>query len=193
MADDKPDFDALMCRIKDGDRQAFATLVQSAQIPLRSFLALRLMSLDHLDDVEQATWVTCYQNRAKYIPGGNALAWIMGIARNLARQHLRQIYRHQHQDDEVLAVLFEESLGNTAPQVEPDTAVIQREVREQVQDCLSGLAPASRQLIVARYFADKSVSEIAEDLGRSANWVSVTLMRVRKSLSACLERKGVRT
>lgn len=193
MLDNKPDFDALMCRVKDGDRQAFATLVQAAQIPLRSFLALRLASLDHLDDVEQATWVTCHQNRAKYRPGNNALAWIMGIARNLARQHLRQTYRHQHHDDQVLAALFEESLGETTPQVEPDTAFIQREVQEQVQDCLADLAPTSRNLIMARYFADKSVTEIADEVGRTANWVSVSLMRIRKSLSACLARKGIQT
>ena len=65
-----------MCAVQDGD-----DLIMSSQ-----FLALRLRHLEHLDEVEQATWVTCYQPE-QYRPGSRFVPWLLGIAQYCAQPH----------------------------------------------------------------------------------------------------------
>lgn len=183
--------DTLMCAVQDGDQDAFRDLVAAAQVPLRSFLALRLVHLEHLDEVEQATWVTCYQKRDVYRPGSRFLPWVMGIAKNLAAQHMRQVYRHRQHDDEIMDLLLDEEANSES--LDPDTAMLRRETTGLVQDCVKKLAPMARRLVEARYFQEKSVAEIAETEGRTGNWVSVNLMRIRQNLGNCLKAQGLDT
>ena len=183
--------DKLMCAVQAGDREAFVALIEASQVALRSFLALRLRQLEHLDDIEQNTWVTCFQRKDSYQGGSRFIPWLLGIAHNLARSHMRQVYRHRQPDMDVLDLLTEDSAGNQADFGEPANHVIRHETSQQVRTCVDALAPTGRRLVKARYFEGISVADIASKEGRDPNWVSVTLMRCRKALGKCLSEHGV--
>ena len=102
---------------------------------------------------------------------------------------MRQVYRHRQHDDEIMEILLDD--GGDPAEHEPPTAVIRQETSDQVRSCVDNLAPAARRLVTARYFDGQSVADIAADIGRSPNWVSVNLMRCRQTLGKCLRAQGV--
>ena len=59
-----------------------------------------------------------------------------------------------------------------------------------LEECLEGLAPAARKLVEERYARGLSNEELAVLMGRTAEWVRVTLFRVRRQLRECIEAKS---
>lgn len=61
--------------------------------------------------------------------------------------------------------------------------------REALLHCLGRLPDRWRRIVRLRYWMRYSVKRIAEELGRSANTVSVTLSRARIRLADCVGRR----
>lgn len=173
-----------------GDKEAYADVVRLTQPALRSFLALRLLDLELLEEVEQAVYVQAYLSLERYEPRGTFVSWLCGFGRNLAAAQLRQRYRHRA-DDGLLALLVDDALTDPKEALEVADGRLQQQ--DLIRSCLSELAPEARGLIEARYFNEQEVADIAAERGRSRNWVSVNLMRIRRSLRSCLQNKGVVT
>jgi RNA polymerase sigma-70 factor (ECF subfamily) len=60
-----------------------------------------------------------------------------------------------------------------------------------LRQCLELLSQRDQQLIRKRYEPGMSVARLAEDIGRTANSLSKSLGRIRRTLLECIERKRV--
>jgi RNA polymerase sigma-70 factor (ECF subfamily) len=58
-----------------------------------------------------------------------------------------------------------------------------------LRNCLSKVPKAGRELIYQRYFEELTPGEIAGRLGQSSNQVRQALLRLRRVLLACMERR----
>ena len=58
-----------------------------------------------------------------------------------------------------------------------------------MKSCVEKMATEQQELIRERYFAERSVKEIAGILDRSAARVSMTLTRIRRALMKCMEQR----
>lgn len=182
------DLDRLVLHAQGGDHEAFVALVEATEHDLRVLVSCYATSLAMVDEVMQGTYVTAFEKLTTYEARGTLKAWLGGIARNLIRRELDTRRRSQALDGEVLDQVLAQAVHERIEH--EDDAVPTRELAT-LRRCLDQLAPEARRLIDERYVADKPVNEIARLLQRSANWVAVSLFRVRKTLHLCLARDGV--
>jgi RNA polymerase sigma-70 factor (ECF subfamily) len=182
------DLDRLALRAQGGDHEAFVALVEASEHDLRVLVSCYATSLAMVDEVMQGTYVIAFEKLATYEARGTLKAWLGGIARNLVRRELDTRRRSHALDGEVLDQVLARAAHERIER--EDDSLPERELAT-LRRCLDELAPEARRLIDERYVADKPVNEIARLLQRSANWVAVSLFRVRKTLHLCLSRGGV--
>jgi len=181
--------DRLARRIQGGDHQAFLELVEASERELRIVITLYACDLAMVDEVLQATYVTAFENIARYQPRGTLRAWLKGIARNLLYQELAARSRMHGVEGDLLEELL---VASGRRQLDADPADDQAEVRLRgLQECLLELSPEATRLIRSRYYENRPLDEIAGVFARSRSWVAVTLFRIRKTLLACLRQRGV--
>ncbi|MGB6221399.1 sigma-70 family RNA polymerase sigma factor [Haloferula sp.] len=132
------------------------------------------------DDVIQETNLVLWRKASDYDPAQPFLPWAFGIAFNQIRAARRDSARDRHVfDDELVEILAAEA--HQAPG--------ELEMSEALESCLAKLPPKQRQLILDRYQPGASVQEIAASLSKSPTALSLTLLRIRKSLELCIERQ----
>jgi RNA polymerase sigma-70 factor (ECF subfamily) len=96
----------------------------------------------------------------------------------LAYLKKRQRDRHTYFDETVLA-----GAGHCR-QVRLDSRI------DTLRHCLARLSSEQRRMITTRYAPGGSVQKIAEQTGRPAGSVRVTLHRIRTLLLTCMERSS---
>jgi RNA polymerase sigma factor (sigma-70 family) len=83
----------LMRRSQQGDKQAYAVLLEQTGRWLARFFAQKI-SADAVDDLVQDTLISLHKKRASYDPARPFLPWLAAIARYRWVDRLRQTYRH---------------------------------------------------------------------------------------------------
>jgi RNA polymerase sigma-70 factor (ECF subfamily) len=61
--------------------------------------------------------------------------------------------------------------------------------REMLRPCLNMLTPVNRELIERRYYRAMSVAHVADAVDRSVSAVKVALLRIRRMLADCVEKR----
>jgi RNA polymerase sigma factor (sigma-70 family) len=117
---------------------------------VRSYLH-RLVGPDDADDVLQRVFYEVWRHNSRYDPSRSLAAWVLGIARKRAIDHLR---RRRH-----IAVPLDD-LENVAG--EDGRELAERYARaHEVRDALNRLPYEQREVLVLAYFGRFTQSEIA--------------------------------
>jgi RNA polymerase sigma-70 factor (ECF subfamily) len=61
--------------------------------------------------------------------------------------------------------------------------------RNALQECIKALPEKSRRLIRAAYADDRTIREVADDVGQSATAFYKTLNRIREKLRQCVQQR----
>ena len=64
-----------------------------------------------------------------------------------------------------------------------------RSISRALENCLGELSESNRRLILARYAPGASVQDLAAERKQTPTALSLALMRIRKALETCIERK----
>jgi RNA polymerase sigma factor (sigma-70 family) len=72
---------------------------------------------------------------------------------------------------------------------DPTRPAVRDEEIAAIKDCLAGLEPDDREVLVRHYFEDKPYAEIAEELRVRAGTVRVKAHRALRSMKKCFEAK----
>ncbi|HET6424033.1 MAG TPA: RNA polymerase sigma factor [Planctomycetaceae bacterium] len=170
----------LIARMQSGDRDAFAALVDHHQRPVYGFLRARLTRSDDADDMLQEVFIRFFESRARFDTSALVRPWLLGIARNLLREHVRDIRRRRE-------------VGWTELCLELETVCPIAHVADDklawLPDCLVELGPSAREAIELHYRRGQRLLEIAERLHRSEGAVKLLLHRARQALRDCLHFK----
>ena len=133
---------------------------------------------DVLQECNLVLWRKCGEFRE----GSEFIPWAFGIARFQVMAHLRDAKRKQARFvDADLVELLHEEVEAQAGQFE--------EMRAALRQCVSKLAPSSRDLVESRYFRKLAIQVIADETERNLSAVKVALLRVRQALRECIERQ----
>ncbi len=172
----------LVRRVQAGDLEAFAPLVRRHLAELRSFVCLRLPVPHLADEVTHETFVFAFREIARFDADKPLRPWLRAIAWNLVRSELLRFGREQANlsrfEQTQIAALTRDSE--------------QRALRDEaifLEECLSRLPENVRRLVEERYRLGRTNEELATVFERSAEWVRVTLFRVRRQLRDCIETK----
>ena len=116
-------------------------------------------------------------------------SYICRITRNISlnRYHANKAQKRNSSYD----LALEELEGCLAGDSSVEDEILAKELEREVNNFLSGMKKTDRIIFVRRYWFLESISEIAESMGWSSNYVTVHLHRSRKRLEKDLKGKGL--
>ena len=177
--------DSAFAKARTGDRDAFADWMGSVELPIRLSLRRFVQAVD-VEGVVQETLLRMWllsQDRDRVLEGENAsLRFAIGVARNLARAEARRLGRER--------LLPPEDLPE--PTVDPEPTA-DPGLRRAILDCVNKLAAKPLEALRARMLlgAQASDREIAKMTRMTLNTFLQNIVRARKQVAQCLERKGI--
>lgn len=181
----------LMLRVKDGDTEAFATLVEIHQHRVVGTVAKMLGDDSEAEDVAQQVFVRVWRSAARYEPTAKFTTWLYTILRNLVFNELRRRKRHpvtsldqpRHDHDDERPRDTEDTRGKT-----PDTTLLDDEMMDAIQRAIDELPEAQRLAVIMRRYDETPYEEIAEVLELTVPSVKSLLFRARTALRERLQQ-----
>ncbi|HTN75617.1 MAG TPA: RNA polymerase sigma factor [Pirellulaceae bacterium] len=170
----------LMEAAQRGDKAAFSTIVQQHQGAVYGYFCARLIESTDAEDLCQEVFLRCYLGREKFQRAIAVRPWLLGIARNLIREHVRRKHRRREVAWTELCLEIE-TLGAGDDQHD--------EVLSHLPLCLESLGKSAREALQLRYHARMKLQEIGKKLCRSEGAVKLLMFRARQALKNCLDRK----
>ena len=172
----------LIARVRGGEADAFAPLVQRHLTAVRAFVAMKLPVAHLADEITHESFVFAFRNLDALNSTDSFRAWLRAIAWNLVRKELLRFAREQANLSRLEQAQLTDLAASPAPGAGSDEAVF-------LEECLASLPDTSRHLVQERYRRGLSNDELAAALGRTAEWVRVTLFRIRAQLRDCITGK----
>ncbi len=164
-----------------GDRLAFAQIIERHQGAIYGYLRSRLFEPADAEDMCQEVFLRSYTARARFDSGEMVRPWLIGIARNLLREHARRTRRRRE-------VAWTELCLDLESLVVAETWT-EEDVLAQLPGCLDALGQSAREAIDLHYQNNLRLSEIAARQRRSEGAVKLLLFRARQALKNCLRSK----
>ncbi|HUG61412.1 MAG TPA: sigma-70 family RNA polymerase sigma factor [Methylomirabilota bacterium] len=174
------DLEALLGRVAQGDRRAFASLYAATSSKLFG-IVLRIIGDRALaEDILQEAFVKVWRNASRYeAASGRPVTWMAAIARNTAIDAVRQRQAHQsrHRDtgDDALA-----EIADPGGSVHPTD-------REALRTCLGRLEEEQRACVLLAYRDGYSREELADRFSRPVGTIKTWLHRGLARLRECLD------
>lgn len=181
----RSDSDCLVA-IASGDERCFAEIVARYQDRIVNLVFRFLRDWDLALDVAQEAFLRILQRSTTFRPDGNARSWILAVAVNLARDHLRT---RKHR---ILSIQRPEDLERPVGRSHAATPVevLQREeLKAQVWCVIGELAEEPRTLLLLRDFEGLSYEELTEVLGCELGTVKSRLHRARRQFAELFARR----
>jgi RNA polymerase sigma-70 factor (ECF subfamily) len=172
---------AIVAAAQRGDQEAFAALVELYQNTVYGFLRARLLEQADVEDLSQEVFLRCYLGREKLSRAHTVGAWLIGIARNILREHVRKVQRRREVAWTELCLELDSLVSDHHEKY--DEALL------QLPKCLESLGQSAREAIDLRYRSQLRMAVIAEKLKRSEGAVKLLVHRARQALRHCLDRK----
>lgn len=165
----------------EGDREAFALVVEDCQSLLRMTLLRDTADTELADEIAQEALVRAWTKRHLYRPGTSPRAWLLAIARS----QLLEYHRHQDRNRRHLRSLIRQELLRHRYNNEPDEVHDDR--LAALQECLCGLSQSQRALVDAIHGQGLSTDEAAAMLGINPPACRQRLSRLQRNLRFCIE------
>ena len=171
-----------------GDSRAFETLVQRYSTPLFNFVYRFLGDYDQACDILQQVFLQLYISLPTLRTGDPLKAWLFQVARNRCLDEIRR--KHAIHFSELESSSDEDDLSVLAAM--PDTGPLPEELAERhdLQECLQraiqALPPKFRSVVLLRYTAQLSFSEIGQALNMPEATAKTYFQRAKPLLRTAL-------
>ena len=180
----------LMRRVKRGDREAFAELVERYKQPVYNFILRTVRDQTEAEDLAQNTFVQVWKSARRYRVSARFSTWLYTIARNLALNELRRRSRHRAESLDAPHPEYEEQplhqVKDSSTLAPPDQ-VVRDELFVKVEEAIRDLPENQRTALLLCREEDVSYEEIAEILGVSVSATKSIIHRAREVLRARLK------
>ncbi|HSQ27793.1 MAG TPA: sigma-70 family RNA polymerase sigma factor [Anaerolineales bacterium] len=180
---------ALIQAAKQGDLDAFNRLVLAYQDMLYAQAYRMINEPEVAEDATQDAFISAYRN-LKYYRGGSFKAWLLRIVTNACYDELRRRKRRPttpleplDKDDEEI----ESPHWLADPGESPEEAAERAELAEALQNCLQGLSPEFRSVVILVDIQGMNYQEASKAVGTALGTVKSRLARARLKLRDCLQ------
>lgn len=168
----------LVARVRRGDDDAFRLIFDRYARPLTSFIFDMVGERGLAEDLAQETFVRAYKSLASLRDEARLSTWLFGIAKNVARESLRNRRRDRNQiglDEDPVTCLSD---GKPTPARE----LLDKELSDVIQSALLMLDEDKRLVFTLKIFQQRSYEEIAEITGFSIGKLKTDLHRARAEM-----------
>lgn len=162
--------------------EAFVRLFSQHESLIRGFLLTLLPHRGECDDLFQRTSIILWRKFDSYQPGTDFGAWACQVAKLEVRNYLRIRSRDKlHFSDALLSSLAD------VRQALSDELELRREA---LRHCVAKLRPADQEIVQHCYgHQSTTAKDAAERLSRPVNTLYKALVRIRRALYECIERR----
>ena len=175
----------LIARARGGDEDAFRLIFERYTRPVISFIFYMAGERGAAEELAQETFLRAYRSIGSLRADANLSSWLFGIARNVAREWLRQRGREPRRvelDDPSVAALCDAGADS------PAGRLLDKELGEAVRAALAALDEEKRLVFVLKIYQQRSYEEICEITGFSLPKVRNDLHRARAEMRHRLSR-----
>lgn len=165
------ELDGLALRAADGDRAAFEQIYNSLVDDLYAYVRGQCRNDTVAEDIVANVFLKAWRSAKSYRPGSRTFqSWMFTIARNELRDYWRSNQR-------MLPMLDIDITDEHEP-----ATLDSKEAHIAVTRALESLTDDQRQVVVLRYFGNKSHEEIAAIMGKREGAVRALLMRALRQM-----------
>ena len=171
------DFDGVLAAAQAGEEWAVAELFRDLQPRLLRFL--RAQEPRVADDLAAEVWLAVASGLGGFAGDEQGFrAWVFTIARRRLIDHSRRAVRRRTDVSE--GGVFERLEASDAPERE---AIDKLAAQDAVTLMFELLPRDQAEVVLLRVLGDLDADQVAEIMGRSANWVRVTQHRALRRLA----------
>lgn len=156
-----------------------AGLWSAASPALTVFVRTMVRDSHDVDDIIQQTGEYVSREFHGFEPGTSFTGWVITVA----KIRIQRLWQDRSRDRLVLNPEALDMLADAAATMGQEIPVRQAAMRI----CVEKLQPCHQELLEMHYSNSQRPAQIAEQLGRTANAVSASLMRIRRTLKQCIE------
>ena len=171
----------LVAATRRGDDAAFEELYRRYHSRVCAYVARMVGCREHAQEVAQEAFISALRRLRCTDQPIVFKAWIYGIARNGAIDHLRARSRRGPEVGYDHVEEFVEPTGALAAPA-PEAAVDAKQSLADLQGAFVGLSEAHHQILVMRELEGLSYDQLGERMGMSRSQVESTLFRARRRL-----------
>jgi len=187
MCDNTEVIDLMLFRARQGDRQAFDSLVGSHYDRVKRF-ARRLCNDGELsDDIVADTFYRALRSLNTFHGDSSLSTWLQRIAFNVWFDQRKQVARRREQylNDDVIA---KQPWGHEVKRGDPLNNVTSELKRERLMQAIDQLPPLHQRMVRLYYIEQVSYRDIADQCRLPIGTVKSRMNRARISLSQILDR-----
>ena len=165
----------LIARARRGDEEAFRLIFERYTRPVISFIFYMVNRRELAEELAQETFVRAYKSLDTLRDEAKLSTWLFGIARNVAREAIRDHLKEQgHVELDNPAAFALRDRGQT-----PAGELLDKELGSVVQRAMLKLDEDKRLVFTLKVYQQRSYDEIAEITGFSIPKIRNDLHRAR--------------
>lgn len=179
----------LIYAAKKGDLDAFNRLVLAYQDLVYNQAYHMMGESESAEDATQEAFISAYRNLQSY-RGGSFRAWLLRIVTNACYDELRRRKRRPTTSLEPLNSEGEEIESPrwlVDPGESPEELSERAELRQAIQNCMEGLPPEFRAVVILVDIQGFDYHEASQAIGKPVGTVKSRLSRARERMRECLQ------
>ncbi len=180
----------LVQAVLDGDRDAFAHLVERYKRGIASFIGASVRQPSDVADLTQETFLRAYAHLGTFNPDlGRWSTWVYHIARNVVRTFLGRSLKRPAQAELAEDQTLENVLPDLSGDADPAGGVLRAEAEAEVRAALAELPERTRTVLALRFYDNMDYQTIATTMGLSLGNVKTLIHRGKLALAHKLRQR----
>jgi RNA polymerase sigma-70 factor, ECF subfamily len=190
----------LMLRVREGDTQSFALLLERHRGPVIHFIYRMVQNQPVAEELAQEAFLRVYKSRETYEPTAKFTTWLFRIATHLALNYIRDGKHEKHQDriDGSGGVVSkseeqaqQDGSGGSSRQVAErglnvEQSMMRQARLDEVRNAIHALPEKQRAAVMMHKYEDLDYARIAGALGCSESAIKSLLFRAYETLRSKL-------
>ena len=180
----------IVARVLNGDRQAYALLVEEYKTPIYNLAYRMTRNSQDAEDLAQETFLRSFDQLFRFDAKRSFYTWLYTISLNIIRNHIkknssrrldnfRQVEKISGTDD-----FDDKRFASQESQVRDK---LSKEREEELERCLQKLSPELRELLILRFYQGLSFEVISEITGLSLSAIKMRVYRGLEKLRKYIE------
>ena len=174
---------SLIALAQKKNQKSQTKLINSYWVDVFSFVMKKVQDENVADEITVSVFSKVLAKLDLYDPNFQFKTWILTIAQNTVIDY----WRKKNRENEDSMESFEGFKNQFA--LSPEELLISEEDQKQIITIIESLDSNYQEIIRLRFFEEKSVKEIAEELSLTVANTKVRIMRAKKVLAALLKNK----
>lgn len=166
-------------RQKNPDR--YDEIMDRYQGKLFAYLYRLVGSKEDAEDILQDVFLKAYENLNSYNSKRKFSSWIYRISHNEAVNYIRRKSLKKFISWESV-VMSKDKLEISSRENGVDKNLLKKEKKQELEKAIENLPFKYKQILILRYFSEKSYQEISEILGKPMNTVGTLISRAKEKL-----------